>query len=66
MTFFIMYIQCTQFFRMYTIMCTIDVDQIEQARIREVGCCGVGNLEREEYILFWAVSNSFEGDSWGC
>lgn len=52
MTFFIMYIQCTQFFRMYTIMCTIDADQIEQARIREVGCCGVSNLEREEYILF--------------
>lgn len=48
MTFVIMYIQRTQFFRMYTIMCTIDVDQIEQARIREVGCCGVGNLEREE------------------
>lgn len=61
-----MYIQRTQFVRMYTIMCTIDADQIEQARIREVGCCGVGNLEREEYILFWAVSNSSEGDSWEC
>ena len=48
MTFVIMYIQHIQFFRMYTIMCTTDADQIEQARIREVGCYGVGNLERKE------------------
>ena len=45
MTFVIMYSQHTQFFRMYTIMFTTNVDQIEQARIRELGCYGVGNLE---------------------